>query len=63
MRLSPVFNRLRALASSDAPAAQQLDPVNQLSKLADMLEKDLLTREEFDSLKAELLGKQAATGT
>jgi hypothetical protein len=31
-------------------------PVEELSKLADMLEKGLLTREEFDQMKARVLG-------
>jgi hypothetical protein len=31
-------------------------PVQELAKLADMLEKDLLTRGEFDLMKAKLLG-------
>ena len=31
-------------------------PVEELTKLADMLEKGLLTREEFDLMKAKLLG-------
>lgn len=30
-------------------------PVEDLAKLADMLEKGLLTREEFDLIKAKLL--------
>jgi hypothetical protein len=32
-------------------------PVEELSKLADMLEKGLLTREEFELMKAKLLGR------
>ena len=36
------------------PAAAP-SPVQELTKLADMLEKDLLTREEFDLMKAKLL--------
>jgi len=31
-------------------------PVEELAKLADMLEKGLLTREEFDLIKAKILG-------
>jgi hypothetical protein len=31
-------------------------PVEELAKLAGMLEKGLLTREEFDLMKGELLG-------
>jgi hypothetical protein len=33
-------------------------PVEELTKLADMLEKGLLTRDEFDLMKAKLLGLQ-----
>jgi len=38
-----------------APAASP-SPVEELTKLADMLEKGLLTREEFDLMKAKLVG-------
>jgi hypothetical protein len=38
-----------------APVAAP-SPVQELTKLADMLEKGLLTREEFDLMKAKLLG-------
>jgi hypothetical protein len=39
----------------EAPAAAP-SPVQELTKLADMLEKGLLTREEFDLMKAKLIG-------
>jgi Short C-terminal domain len=39
----------------DAPVATP-SPVQELTKLADMLEKGLLTREEFNLMKAKLLG-------
>jgi hypothetical protein len=39
----------------EAPVAAP-SPVQELTKLADMLEKGLLTREEFDLMKAKLLG-------
>lgn len=32
-------------------------PVEELTKLADMLEKGLLSREEFDLMKAKLIGR------
>lgn len=38
-----------------APVAAP-SPVQELAKLADMLQKGLLTREEFDLMKAKLLG-------
>jgi hypothetical protein len=34
-------------------------PIEELAKLADMLEKGLLTRGEFDAMKAKLLGLQS----
>ena len=34
-------------------------PVEELAKLADMLEKGLLTREEFDLMKGELLSPRS----
>lgn len=39
----------------EAPVAAP-SPVQELTKLADMLEKGLLTREEFDMMKVKLLG-------
>ena len=37
--------------------ASSPSPVEELTKLADLLEKGLLTREEFDLMKAKLLGR------
>ena len=39
-----------------APPVAAPSPVQELTQLADMLEKGLLTREEFDLMKAKLLG-------
>ena len=33
-----------------------IDPVAQVEKLAQLLEKDLITRDEFDKKKREILG-------
>jgi hypothetical protein len=38
-------------------SAASPSPVEELTKLADLLEKGLLTREEFDLMKANLLGR------
>ena len=61
MRLSPVFNVMRQ--HEQAPATQQVqgsgDAVERLASLAGLLEKDLITREEFDRLKADLVGLMA----
>jgi hypothetical protein len=40
----------------DEEPARSMSPVEQLTKLADMLEKGLLTREEFDPMKAKFFG-------
>ena len=45
----------------DAVSAMPASPVEELARLADMLEKGLLTREEFDLMKARLLGLQGCT--
>lgn len=45
------------VVQTQAPAKPS-SPVEELAKLAEMLEKGLLTREEFDLLKAKLLGLQ-----
>lgn len=63
MRLSPVFSKLRqqhaasASASASAPAAQPSEEsvVDRLAKLADLLDRGLLSMEEFAKLKADLL--------
>jgi hypothetical protein len=39
-------------------AATSGSSVEKLARLADMLEKGLLTREEFDLMKARLIGLQ-----
>jgi putative oligomerization/nucleic acid binding protein len=52
-----------AQATQTSDAVQQetrpesYSPVEELTKLADLLEKGLLTREEFDQMKARLLGR------
>jgi hypothetical protein len=57
MRLSPVFTILRQLEAGHnaAQADGGGDAVDRLAKLAELLEKDLITREEFDRLKGNLL--------
>jgi len=37
-------------------STKPMSPGEELSRLADMLEEGLLTREEFDLMKAELFG-------
>ena len=57
MRLSPVFTILRqqetTRSADQGPGGG--GTVERLSKLAGLLEKELITREEFDQLKADLL--------
>jgi Short C-terminal domain len=62
MRLSQVFTALRAQAPEPmptAPAVQatapEVDPVERLHRLSELLEKGLISRDEFDRLKADLL--------
>jgi hypothetical protein len=65
MRLSQVFNILRAQSASEATARNDRSQsgeqhiVDRLAKLADMLDKGLITREEFGSLKSELLAERS----
>jgi hypothetical protein len=47
---------------NESPIAA-LSPVQELTKLADMLEKGLLTREEFDLMKVRLLGPPTGSRT
>ena len=58
IRLSQVFNILRARAASTrrgvAGSASE-NVVEQLARLGDMLDRGLLSREEFEQLKADLL--------
>ena len=55
--LSPVFTRLRQEQPSDSSQgdASPAGVVDQLHKLADLLDRGLLTPEEFAQLKADLL--------
>jgi hypothetical protein len=61
MRLSGVFNVLRRQQASRTGSAQprsalgDIDAVERLAKLAGLLEAKLITRDEFDKLKADLL--------
>jgi Short C-terminal domain len=53
-------HQLAAIRAARSPAAGQPGPaaqVEQLTRLASMLESGLLTREEFDTLKARLLSQ------
>jgi hypothetical protein len=56
MRLSPVFTRMRAAGAPAVPAPPTSDVVDQLHKAESLLERGLLTDEEFARLKANLLG-------
>lgn len=57
IHLSQPLAAIRAAraASEPPPAASPVSPVAELTKLASMLEGGLLTREEFDTLKARIL--------
>ena len=59
--LSPVFTRLRQGQPSGPPQgnASASGVVDQLHKLADLLERGLLTPEEFAELKSDLLSAKA----
>jgi len=59
-RTLSVIRTVRAGEATARPSSETRpvspSPVEELAKLADMLEKDLLTREEFDLMKAKILG-------
>lgn len=42
--------------SQAVPAVAPVDPIEQLTRLADLLERGLVTREEFEAKKIQLLG-------
>jgi len=63
IELSRPLVAIRSARASSAPrsiqekeAARSASPIDELTKLADMLEKGLLTRDEFDLMKAKLIG-------
>jgi len=63
IELSRPLGAIRSTRATDAAGgiqhgapARSASPVEELAKLADLLEKGLLTREEFDLMKAKLLG-------
>jgi hypothetical protein len=59
IELSRPLATIRAARAVDLAATQSAratSPVEDLAKLADMLDKGLLTREEFDVMKVKLLG-------
>ena len=55
MGLSPVFTRLREGSQAAQPVGSQENVVDRLHKLADLLDRGLLTDDEFARLKSELL--------
>jgi hypothetical protein len=59
IRLSPVFSELRKRHGPAIPpeGSGDADVIERLQQLADMRAKDLLTAEEFEVLKAQLLGQ------
>jgi hypothetical protein len=63
IELSRTLGAIRAVRADEAAPKPSTEarhvppsPVEELTKLADMLEKGLLTREEFDLMKAKILG-------
>jgi hypothetical protein len=65
--MSRTLSIIRAARATEVAGAFQQgaraissSPVEELTKLADMLEKGLLTREEFDLMKAELIGRSTS---
>lgn len=55
--LGKSVNRQAGGKTSTSPAAAQDDPVEKLKKLKQMFETGLITQEEFDAKKAEILSK------
>ena len=53
---SKIASTIRELISQGTSNQTSIDPVAQVEKLAQLLEKDLITREEFDKKKREILG-------
>ena len=53
---SKVASTIRELIGKGSSGQAALDPVSQVEKLSLLLEKGLLTREEFDVKKREILG-------
>ena len=53
---SKVASTIRELIGKGSSVQTALDPVSQVEKLSLLLEKGLLTREEFDAKKKEILG-------
>ena len=51
-----IASTIREIAATGSGSNASIDPVAQVEKLANLLEKGLLTREEFDSKKREILG-------
>ena len=51
-----IASTIREIAATSSGSNASIDPVAQVEKLANLLEKGLLTREEFDSKKKEILG-------
>lgn len=53
---SKIASIIRELTASSVGKFNQVDPVTQVEKLAELMDKGLLTREEFETKKKEILG-------
>ena len=55
IRLSPVFTRLRQIKGQEAPRAAADDPIVLLRRLGELRDAGIVTQEEFEAKKTELL--------
>ncbi len=55
---APTQAQVQAHATARAPVAASASPVDELARLASLLDDGLLTREEFEYLKARLIQGQ-----
>jgi hypothetical protein len=58
--LSAVFGRLRELQAPTIAPTQNDDPAERIERLADMLDRGLITTDEFHALKADILRRLGA---
>ena len=55
MLFGPAVNAVSARGSAAKPGAQAIDPVDRLERLAKLRDAGILTQEEFDAAKAQIM--------
>lgn len=62
LRQNKILNRINKDSSQSASSAPAISPADEIKKFKELLDAGILTQEEFDAKKKQLLGKRQFTG-